>query len=510
MKIIVVGHNPNEADLYLNSDYVSNYHAEIILLDNGDIYVVDKSTNGTYLNGNRLTYGKETPVKRGDDLCFADVRLDWTKIPEITVPKGVKKIVSVGSHYMNAIKIHGNLVSRFHATMRLMDNGNWYICDHSKNGTTVNGKRINKDQYIPLKANDVISCGGVPVQNPVRKGGSGIVTFLAVACAVGVVALGTLFIMSNRNLSDEKLCETYEKSIAMLVCRYHFEVECGTLDISSLPDPDSYNSKRRRFMSKMTDKFIVSGEYIIPYSEEKGNSTTSVATGFFIGGDGYVATNRHVAKPWETLTIPYGDKYVTVLEAAENYYKQKLNELYSHFGLKAALPYISQIKVVGKLDEVVVIPNGSYVDPKNAYHCHEIACGDNIENDLAIFQIRANNIPEDIKYVSFSKINENEPTQGQQVLTIGFPFGTQLQDIEKTRIQANNASGGIARNNNKYTFGFTAVAYQGASGSPVFDRKGRLIGVLCSGIPDVQGYNFAIRSEHLHDLIEESGIKSSK
>ena len=129
---------------------------------------------------------------------------------------------------------------------------------------------------------------------------------------------------------------------------------------------------------------------------------------------------------------------------------------------------------------------------------------------MAIFQIRANNIPEDIKYVSFSKINENEPTQGQQVLTIGFPFGTQLQDIEKTRIQANNASGGIARNNNKYTFGFTAVAYQGASGSPVFDRKGRLIGVLCSGIPDVQGYNFAIRSEHLHDLIEESGIKSSK
>lgn len=505
MKIIVVGHNSNEVDLVLNSDYVSNYHAELILLDNGDIYVVDKSTNGTYLNGARIPYGKETLVRRGDDLRFADVRLDWSRIPEIST-RGVKKIISIGSHYMNAIKINGNLTSRFHATIRLMENGTWYICDHSKNGTTVNGKRINKDQFIPLKPGDTITCGGVPVQNPVPNNSKGLVIALAVACLAVLVALGAIYIPGNRKLTNEQLCQKYEKSIAMLVCSYHFEVECGALDISKLPDPDSYNKARRRFMSNMTDKFVISGEYIIPYSPEKGNSTTGVATGFFIGGDGYVATNRHVAKPWETEMIPNGDGYVTILEAAENHYKQKLNMLYTRFGYDRALPYISQIKVVGKLDEVLVIPNGSYFDSKNAYNCQEIACGDNVENDIAIFQIKANHIPEDVEYVPFSKIKENTPNQGQDVITLGFPFGTQLQDVETTRIQANNAAGEISRNDHKYTFGFTAVSQRGASGSPVFDRKGRLIGILCSGVTTTQGFNFAIRSEYLEELINRTGI----
>ena len=92
MRLIVIGRNPQEANIVINSQYISNYHAEIIQLDNGDMFLVDKSTNGTFLNGIKLTPGKEVAVKRGDNVMFADVPLDWGLIDEVRVPKDVKQI----------------------------------------------------------------------------------------------------------------------------------------------------------------------------------------------------------------------------------------------------------------------------------------------------------------------------------------------------------------------------------------------------------------------------------
>ena len=146
MKLIVIGRNPQEATLLINSDYVSGYHAELILLDNGDMYLVDKSTNGTILNGVRMTPGKEYQVHRGDNVIIADTPLNWNEVPDIVIPSNVKKIISIGSHYTNNIKLSGINVSRFHATIRQLTDGKWEICDHSKNGTTINGNRIPKDK----------------------------------------------------------------------------------------------------------------------------------------------------------------------------------------------------------------------------------------------------------------------------------------------------------------------------------------------------------------------------
>ena len=146
MRLIVVGRDPQQATLVVNSQYISNYHAEIILLDNGDMFLVDKSTNGTFLNGVKLTPGKEVAIKRGDNVMFADVPLDWNQIDPVRVPRDVKAIMGIGSHYMNSINVQGPKVSRFHATIRQMSDNKWYICDHSKNGTTVNNVRLQKDR----------------------------------------------------------------------------------------------------------------------------------------------------------------------------------------------------------------------------------------------------------------------------------------------------------------------------------------------------------------------------
>lgn len=506
MKLIVIGRDGQDADLVINaSDYVSNYHAEILLFDNGEMSIVDKSSNGTTVNGVRLSPGKETPLHRGDSVFFADVPLDWSRIPDAGIPADAKQINNIGTDYRNNTRLGGSQASRFHATMCKRADGKWYISDHSKNGTTVNGKRIPKDRFTLLKKGDEIACAGVPVENPVKGGVLATVGIcIAAACLLVAAVFGLKHIFTN--YTDEQLCKKYEKAVVMMVCSYHFKVECGTLDISRLPDPDLLDHGVRR---PMYDEFILVKDEdgdtsISAYDGENGYVYT--ATGFFVGSDGYIATNRHVARPWEGETISLDSKVVSVQTAVEDFYRAKLTKLVDK-NYTEVMSYIPQIKVIGVVDNVVIVPNGEYFDEKNAFNCHEVICGEHEDEDLAIFKVRAASKPVNTQHIPLNKVKAVEPNRGMHVMTIGFPFGLRTQDIEKTKLQANNAGGDVSRNDNKYSFGFTAVSYQGASGSPVFDKKGNLIGVLNAGITASQGFNYAIRSGYLEQLIKRAEIK---
>lgn len=494
MRLIVVGRDPEQASLVISNDYVSGYHAEIIQLDNGDMYIVDKSANGTYINGNRLTPGKEYPLKRGSQVAFADSILDWSRIPEITVPSNVKKIISIGSHYMNTIKLQSPNVSRFHATIRQMNDGKWYISDHSLNGTTLNGVRIPKDTFVPLSPKDVIVCADQTIDNPARGSKSsssngGLIAVIA-ACVCILLGLGAFLYLNNREFSNQQLCQKYERSVGLMVCSYHFEVKCGSLDISELPNPDD------NFRRKLYSKFIIQDGTIYEYDGD--NSIVYTGTGFFVGDDGLVVSNRHIACPWENSTTSEGSG-ISAIEAAEEYFKEKLTKLYEN-GYTEALQYISQVEVTGELDNAVIIPNGDYLDADNAIslHVEKVSKDENI--DLALFKIRSSSFPSEVKAIKTKKIKETEPKIGGKILTIGFPFGIYLLD-GKTQIQSNFSDGSISRTDNKYKFGFTAPTFHGASGSPVFDSKGNLIGIVSAGIDVTQGFNEAERASYLIDLL---------
>lgn len=507
MRLIVIGRNPKQAEIIIPNEYISNYHAELIQLDNGDMFIVDKSTNGTYLNGFRLTPGKETAVRRGDSVYFTDFKipLDWSQVPEIRVPAGVRRIISIGSHEANEVVLKGSLVSRFHATIRQMEDGKWYICDHSVNGTTVNGKSLPKGKYVPLKAGDEISCAGIPIENPVpgKKAAwlyAGI--SIAVVCVAALVVLGLHFI--KRSLSDEQLIGMYEHSVGLIVTNYHFEVSCGTLPIGVLPDPDSYNAAKGEYEEPLYDEFVIEGDYIVEY--DGTNSMLSTGTGFFVGNSGALVTNRHVARPWEMDKIDYGTSAVTIKKAAEDYFRAKLTALYEEKGLKEALPYISQVEVRGVVDNMVIVPNGKYFNSHNVVSCTEIACSSENE-DLAVVKILTDQLPVNVTPVPLHKIVPVEPKKGAHVMTIGFPMGVDILDnLEKTEIQAHTTSGSISRNDNKYVFGFDAVSSPGASGSPVFDKYGNLIGVLNSGYINTQGFNFGVRSEYVVAMLNAAEI----
>lgn len=67
---IVVGRSRKNSNLHLESEGVSRVHAKLQYRD-GVLYVTDLgSTNGTYVNGNRLDSFKDTPVHAGDTVEF--------------------------------------------------------------------------------------------------------------------------------------------------------------------------------------------------------------------------------------------------------------------------------------------------------------------------------------------------------------------------------------------------------------------------------------------------------
>lgn len=74
----------NENDIAIDDTSVSKMHASLLLNSEGKLIVADTgSTNGTYLNGERIAYGKAIQMFAGDKLKFGaiDVRLEFTLTP---------------------------------------------------------------------------------------------------------------------------------------------------------------------------------------------------------------------------------------------------------------------------------------------------------------------------------------------------------------------------------------------------------------------------------------------
>lgn len=484
MKLLVIGSAPS-SNLYIGSQFVSGYHAEMIILDNGDILVVDKnSTNGTFLNGKRLSPEVEVPVKRGDNIVFADTPLDWSRVPQIKVEADLKQIIGIGSHTRNKIHVAGEKVSRFHATIKQTKDGKWFICDHSTNGTTINGTRIAKDTYVRLKKNDQIKCAGIPVNNPVTDGGNG-GKIVGIVCgavaAVAVVVCAVLFLGTNKKLDDQQLYKKYASSTMIVCCQYHYKVSAGSLNMMSTLGGEEF------YIDEDGDFTLFDGSY----------SHSVLGTGFFISESGMVATNLHIANPW---------LYQDVIQPVEDIFRDALNNM-ANRGRKYLIPYISQLKVEGVIDRIFVIPTGQYFDQNNIITCSVLATSNNSDVDLAILQLRQGNgtLPFGSTYVDINRIPDDSAyAQGVHSYTLGYPKGISLQDCKNKQLEAIGASGDITITNNDIDFGLSAVVTHGASGSPVFDDRGRLIGVISRGL---DGYNYAVRSKNIKSLLDSKSIK---
>lgn len=500
MKLLVIG-SSSGAHIKFNSPFVSGYHAELLLLDNGEILLTDKgSKNGTFLNDQRLQPDKDVTVRRGDRIRIADQLLDWKNVPSLPMPdiSKIKEMRGIGTNFRNKHQIQGERVSRFHATLTKKSDSKWYIQDHSKNGTTVNGQPIISNRDVKLKKGDKILCAGVPVPNPYGDGNTinyrRIFTILSVVllfcgCGYGLYKMfynkdvsesGTK-ILPSKTMTHEEIYAKYENSIALIVGGYHYKVSAGDLDFSGV----------------LPTEVIIHGGKITPY--EDVGSYLYYGTGFYISEDGKLATNLHIARPWL-----YDNEEIKLIEA---YYGQELSRLFASVD-PGFLRYVHQIKVEGVLDYIGVLPKGAILNAETLKNVVEYAVYPDLDaqKDVAILQLVAKKLPDDnctIVNLNSAIVNDADIHVGSDIYTMGFPLGLIPQDMKSTEgIQIIASSGSVSIAPSKYTFGFDASAYGGASGSPIFNDKGQLIGVLSKGYEGTN-INYAVKAVHLTKLLEQ-------
>ena len=67
-----VGYN-NDCDFsFQDNEHISGRHC-VFYYSDGEVFVMDeKSTNGTYINGEEISYGKKVKLKFGDKITLAD------------------------------------------------------------------------------------------------------------------------------------------------------------------------------------------------------------------------------------------------------------------------------------------------------------------------------------------------------------------------------------------------------------------------------------------------------
>lgn len=84
MKTYSIGRDLN-CDIVINdsTDVISRRHALLNVTPSGKMTIIDQSSNGTYVNGIRITQNVPVPVTRKDIVSLAHVaKLDWNQVPK--------------------------------------------------------------------------------------------------------------------------------------------------------------------------------------------------------------------------------------------------------------------------------------------------------------------------------------------------------------------------------------------------------------------------------------------
>lgn len=184
---------------------------------------------------------------------------------------------------------------------------------------------------------------------------------------------------------------------------------------------DNYYCDPKEFYKKLKKNVVV--VYSLINNEVKG-----LGTGFFLKGSNLILTNLHVISKATDINIKGGD--------GKTYSPESVN----------------------------------FVD---------------VINDLALIQVKENNVPEGLTFGDPDKVEE-----GDKIFVIGNPAGWELSLSEGIVSGKRNID--PITNENRETIQITAPISPGSSGSPVFNKRGKVIGVVSIGSGGVlQNLNFA-------------------
>ena len=294
----------------------------------------------------------------------------------------------------------------------------------------------------------------------------------------------------------------------MLVGIYHYEVSIGDLDLDALnallPVSARIPTKLLPTKNNYVDVSSYSSKQLIDALDKKGMYG---GTGFFISNDGQLITNLHVVKPW--LFNGEGER---LQQSFARWFTGHVAFLNSALRTTQYNAYLSQVKVTGVLDYVALIPHGEVFDADNINKCRVLSAGEDINKDVALVQTISKRLPTSectvVNVKDSIDVSDEALKVGEHIYTLGFPLLTSLQDKQSENgIQLLARGGSITQILNEFQFGFDAASFGGASGSPIFNDKGMLVGILNSGVTSTQGFNYGIKAKYIKELLDSPHIK---
>jgi pSer/pThr/pTyr-binding forkhead associated (FHA) protein len=520
MKLIRVGRS-SSCDIVLPSENVSSLHAEILVMDSGEIFIEDKnSSNGTKVGNKKIAPNTEVAIRRGDYVVLADTELPWSRVPAADNLKSYKQVVNIGTSFKNDLVIEGTYCSRYHASLRISKNGRKaFIHDsNSRNGVKVNGIKIQPGKDTEIKRGDVVLCGDTDITEelkPYLPNPFGFVKKLSIAVVAVAAILALIFVVPNFIIPGRKVDPVKMRpAVVFVYIDFYYQI---TLADNPFPS-DVWN-----------------GTISLENKKELAPYTRCSGTAFFIDKEGRMGTNRHVAVPWaEEYREKEVDDYIKncfgifVSELIGNVSEIKTQEdfamLYSTDlgkviakmsglsveGMNAIINRLrrSPYKITGVVNHRFIgYPGRNYTTPVlEMERCDLIAESGTDDKDVAILQLNSKKTPDDIERIfDINNLSDSElePLK-DNLYMIGYPNGlTWGQDNVTHSLEPVIRSVKCSKVPSRYDFEFEGESVGGASGSPIFDDKGRLAGVLWGRWAAGTTYGKACQAKWLKELYDK-------
>lgn len=505
MKLLKIG-SSSSCDIVLNDPYVSALHAEITVLDSGEIFIEDKnSKNGTFVGNTKINPNTETPIRRGDYVRLANTPLPWGRIPQLTSQVQYKQIVNIGSSFRNDIVVNAETVSRYHAMLKIDKKNHVFICDNgSRNGTQINGQKIPGNRDMRVKRGDNIMVAGEDISDQIEMylPKNNIGKIIGSIAAVAVIAIIAYIISSIKPPVG-----AYQPAVVYIQSAYHYEVTVG--------------------------------DFTFRYPMDEDENKIAVGTGFFLDREGRIGTARHIAVPWDEayakdtrddLKKDISNAIHSLLPIAQVTNSHEFEILMqSSLGqsiwensdgvLGKVNASITQLhagnyEIKGVMDFLAVGYNGSNYESISEFHrCHVVAESGDARKDVALLQLNDKVTPSNIKYVFDVKKIDNNPVRpvDDVLYTIGYPYGF-IWSYDKDNQEIKNSIVETRCNKapSRYNFEFQETSRPGSSGSPVFLKNGKLVGVISGSYVNVNGPTTAAHAYFLKTLYEENVGKMAK
>ena len=504
MRTLKIGRSSSN-DIVISDVRVSSQHAIITILDTREVRIKDlNSTNGTFVNGKRISV--ETTITDKDVITVANSPLDWVKFlnerksPQaqpafVGDPAAIKRRKTIGRIVGNDIIFSQGDVSSNHAQLIEKVTGEIVIADSgSANGTYVNGQKISMQtlrpgdrvmiaKKYPLEWEGIFGSGGGTKSNSLKK-------ILIAAASVAAIIIGIIFvpkIVGGGSMKPEQIYAKYKKSVVMVEIAYYYQVYI---------DGELFGN----YMGLQKDR----AGNIQAVMSEKGEPKlfSGTGTGFIVSNDGKIVTNRHIISPWNYAV---GDEKQEV-----DFVKSYVENLVLNASIYdiSYLSKLGKVTVVGKMYEeyLGVYINDTHKSESSKIPCHVIKESGSDDIDIGVIQINSKTLPagvDNIVDLSKAVIDDKDIEDGASIYLMGFPLGEMLASTS-SGIQADHQEGTISQVGEEYSFRHSAASFGGASGSPIFNKKGQLIGIHHAGMAQagVHGYGWAIKAKYAVELVK--------